>query len=89
MGPGQLLPGHKVDRESLKDVLSLSDEEDEANAKVESHHFMTQVFEKRAEITVVKRLLEIKLMSYGASMLQNEHSALLAFLNQAATGTAL
>jgi hypothetical protein len=47
-------------------VLSLSDEEEMSHSRVESQHFMTQVYEKRAEISVVKRLLEIKLMSYGA-----------------------
>ena len=50
----------------MGDVLSLSDEEEMSHSRVESQHFMTQVCEKRAEITVVKRLLEIKLMSYGA-----------------------
>jgi hypothetical protein len=44
----------------------MSDEEDQANAMVESKHFMLQVCEKKAEINVVKKLLEIKLMYYGA-----------------------
>ena len=69
VGPGQLNHGEKIDRSSLKDLLSMSDEEEQANAKVESNHFMLQVCEKKAEINVVKRLLEIKLMSYGAQML--------------------
>jgi hypothetical protein len=45
--------------------------------------------EKRAEIIVVKRLLEIKLITHAAQHLHLEHAALLSFLNQAATETTL
>jgi hypothetical protein len=39
---------------------------------------MMGVHEKKAEINVNKRMMEIRLMTYGAAILQNEHSSLLA-----------
>lgn len=54
---------------------------DEDDRKVERKHFMLGVYERRAEVTVNKRLMEIRLMSYGVTLLQNEHSSLLAMFD--------
>ena len=74
----QLPAGQVVDRESMKEALGLNEE------RIQDQHFVTAVNEKRAEIVVGKRYLEVKMMNYANSMFQAEHSSLLALFEQAA-----
>lgn len=70
---GTLLPlGQTVDRESMNEALDLNED------RIHDQHFVTSVFEKKAEIVVGKRYLEFKMMKFANSMFQAEHSSLLA-----------
>ncbi len=46
--------------------------------KTGEYHFAMEFNEKKAEITVVRRQIEIKLMNFALNMLKKEHSSLLA-----------
>ena len=52
-------------------------------------HFFTILCERKAEINVIRRQLEIKLMNFSLKMLRSEHSSLLAVFEQAATEKAI
>ena len=75
----QLPPGHSVDRASMNEALDLNED------RIHDHHFVTSVFEKKAEIIVGKRYLEFKMMKHANSMFQAEHSSLLALYEQTMT----
>ncbi len=46
----------------MKEALGLNEE------RIQDQHFVTAVNEKRAEIVVGKRYLEVKMMNYANSM---------------------
>lgn len=75
----QLQPGHVIDRESMNEALGLNED------RIHDQHFVTTVNERKAEINVGKRYLEVKMMNFANSMFQAEHSSLLALFEQAAT----
>ena len=58
----QLPPGHAIDRESMNEALGLNEE------RIHDQHFFTTVCEKKAEIIVGKRYLELKMMKFANSM---------------------
>jgi hypothetical protein len=59
---GQLPAGQLIDRESLNDALTLDE-----NRK-QDQYFATTVCEKKAEVIVAKRFLELKMMNKAIQM---------------------
>lgn len=45
---------------------------------VEEQHFLNKLNEKKAEINVIKRELEIRMIKQSIQLIKNEHSSLLA-----------
>jgi hypothetical protein len=45
---------------------------------INEQHFFSNLCERRAEINVIRRQLEIRLMNFALKMLRMEHSSLLA-----------
>ena len=66
--------GVKVKRESIMEAVGYN---------VEEQHFMNNLNEKKAEINVIKRELEIRMIKQAISMIKAEHSSLLATFDQA------
>lgn len=64
--------GQSVDEESLRETVSLDPH------RCTDLHFMMDLGERRAEVAVIRKQLEIKLMNQALSRIRNEHSSLLA-----------
>jgi hypothetical protein len=72
-----------VDAESLREAVGLDE------AKAGEMHFMMGVCERRAEIVIVRRQMEVRLMHHSLRLLKLEHSSLLALFEQAGTSREL
>ena len=53
--------------------------------KVKEQHMADKINERKAEIIVIKRELEVRMIKQSLQMIKNEHSSLLATFEQAAT----
>jgi signal transduction histidine kinase len=64
--------GQKVDQESMIEQLMVSD------IQLAEQHFFSALCERKAEITVCKKQLEVRMMRIALDLIRREHSALLA-----------